>query len=413
LGIFPGGCPLLLRRCLLTLLSCLLSHALAPGAEPHGHVATLQFTSDHQLLCRNITDVQTGGARYPAIAWDRAAGSNAPITHTGSDTTRIEATVTLAVPGLPVDVPYRLEGRSSEPALCFRHEGATPAGEALTAAVMGAQPLGRGVRKVRQAIHWQLVLYPAAPQPQRIALGSTGPHIVYVTLGRPRVSADPRTVVTDVRMEWAVDCVARAQAKRGVDASAPWLVYELMARHSAAYLPTRHYGKELAWKVPETWRMQPPGASCVSIVEHVALVGNMIGLEGELAVTGFCARPDLPRRAVVGGLGDPPVRKQGPAGENWQLFLVDNMNTNKGQVGGRDGMNFYEAALELHWRGERYWYPGGTNHVYDNPDRVLQVFRTLAWAAYDFQLESWVVREVVHTYSRPGDPPPTSCPLPR
>ena len=398
---------------MLLALACAPGLSFAPAAEPRGHVAALEFTSDHRLICRNIADVLTGGPRHPDVAWNRRANSNAPITHTGGEAARIEAVVTLDVPDLPADVPYRLEGRSAEPALCFRHEGMTTGAGPLSAAVVSVQPLGRSVRKVRQPIQWRLTLNPDAPQPQAVDLGATGPHVVYVTLGKPRVTDDARTLVTDVRMEWAVDRVAKAQAKRGAAASTPWLVYELMAQHSEAYLPTRHYGKELAWKVPETWRMTPPGASCVSIVEHVALVGNMIGLEGDLAVTGFCARAAEPKKAVVGGLGDPPVRKKGADGETWQLFLVDNMNTSKGQVGGRDGMNFYEAALELSFRGEKYWYPGGTNHVYDDPDRILQVFRTLAWAAYDYQLESWIVREVVHTYSRPGDPPAVSCPLPR
>jgi hypothetical protein len=41
------------------------------------------------------------------------------------------------------------------------------------------------------------------------------------------------------------------------------------------------------------------------------------------------------------------------------------------------------------------------------------VFRTLAWATYDFSLRQWVVREVVYTYSCPGDRQPESVPLPR
>ena len=81
-------------------------------------------------------------------------------------------------------------------------------------------------------------------------------------------------------------------------------------------------------------------------------------------------------------------------------------------LGGLDGMNFYEATLQLEWRGRKFYYPGGTDRVYEAPEKVLMVFRTLAWATYDFQIGHWVVREVVHTYSRPGEKQPASVPLP-
>src|SRR5262249_1438027 len=160
------------------------------------------------------------------------------------------------------------------------------------------------------------------------------------------------------------------------------------------YLPTRHFGRDRAWKVPETWQMNPRGASCVSIVEFVVLLCDMAGIDGNVFTTAFYAGADKPSAAIQGGLGDPPVYKKGPDDERWQLFVVDDNNSRKGQVGGRGGMNYYEAALALEWKGRKYFYPGGTNRVYDSPDHVIEIFRTLAWATYDFRLEEWVVREV-------------------
>jgi hypothetical protein len=139
----------------------------------------------------------------------------------------------------------------------------------------------------------------------------------------------------------------------------------------------------------------------------------MIGLDGDIQLAAFYARPEAPLRAVRGGLGDPPIRKKGPGNETWQLFLTDENNTHKGQVGGAGGMNYYEAALELTCNGRTYFYPAGTDRVYESPDMVIRVFRTLVWAAYDYRLDSWVVREVVHTYTPPGQKQPESVPVPR
>jgi hypothetical protein len=114
---------------------------------------------------------------------------------------------------------------------------------------------------------------------------------------------------------------------------------------------------------------------------------------------------------VRGGLGDPPQFKK-VGGARWQLFLIDQRNTRQGQVGGVGGVNFYEAVLELDWRGKRYYYPGGTDRVFDAPAAILQVFHTLAWTEYDERLRDWVVREVQHTYVSPQGKFPPSVPLP-
>jgi hypothetical protein len=377
-------------------------------------LASVQFTTDHRLLCRNTTDPMTGGPRYPAVAWSRTTATNAPITHTGGSASRIGAMVEIRLDDALPAGPYVLEGISAEPALCFRQTGAKAEERVLRVAIEGQHPLGPRLRIISQPIRWTLTTQPGTSSEQRIDLGATGPHTVYVTHGRPRVTEDdPRTLVTDLRMQRVIERVAAAQARVGDAASPPWLMYELMRQAGTAYVPARHYPRAQAWKVPESWQMTPPGASCLSIVEFIALVANMAGIDGDVRLGAFYARPDEPERAIRGGLGDPPVRKQGPNTEPWQLFLTDDNNTRKGQPGGAGGMNFYEAALEFTWRGTTYYYPAGTDRVYDSPDMVIRVFRTLAWAAYDYQQDSWVVREVVHTYAPPGLKQPESVPLPR
>ncbi len=383
----------------------------AAAGELRGQVASVEFTSDHRVICENRRDLLTGGNPCPSPAWSRSPSRNAPITHTGGKESRIRGTVRVALTENLAGIRYRLDGVSEEPALCFRGEGSVT--DDLELVVEGRSPLGSRVRTIRAPIRWTLTFQPGTPAERSIALGTTGPHTVYVTLGQPRVSDDGRSIVTDRRMELAIERIAAAQSRVGDNASPPWLVYEFMRQAGERYLPGRHYPGERAWLVPESWRLQPPGASCLSIVEFATLVCNMIGVEGEVQAAAFYARPDQPRTAVHGGLGDPPIRKKGPAGEPWQLFLTDENNTTKGQVGGTGGMNFYEAALQFTWKGKTYFYPAGTDRVYDSPDMVIRVFRTLAWAAYDYGRDAWIVREVVHTYTPPGQKQPDSCPLPR
>ncbi len=395
------------------LLFCAVLAVPSVHAAPiTGSITALRCTTDHKLICNNTHDLLTGGERYPDVAWTKDPPVNAPITHTGGPEARIQVEITLSLTGVAAESPYRLLGLSEDPALSFAKEGKLTSAEDPVVLVEASKPLGRMVRKIRKKVYWSLTLYPGTKDQQTLTLGTTGPHVVYVTLGTPRGTDEDRSIVTDIRMDLTVERVAAAMKAAKDETRGPWLMWHLMAQNGDYYVPSRHYSKAKAWKLPESWAMNPKGASCISIVEFVGLVCKMIGMEGEVRTTAFYARETNPRVAVQGGLGDPPIRKRGPNNETWQLFLVDETNTNHGQVGGVGGMNYYEAVLQYERRGKTYLYPGGTNRVYDKPEKVLSVFRTLAWAAWDENVKDWVVREVVETYVRPGDKRPPSIPLP-
>jgi hypothetical protein len=396
--------------------ACLLTLPAGPScvraAEPTGHVAALRFTSDHKVICRNTIDLLTGGERYPDVAWRAEPAVNAPITHTGGSDVHIEADITLELAGIAADTPYRVEGVSAESALRFRKDGRLSGAAQEVIALEASKALGRPVRKITQKITWLLTLHPGTENARSVRLGQTGPHVVYVTRGRPHNTDEARSVVTDIRMETAVERVAAAEKAAGDKASPPGVLWELMKQNGDHYLPTRHYSKEKAWKVPESWREKPKGASCISIVEFVGLLCKMIGFEGTTATTAYYAKPPNTRQALQGGLGDPPITRKAPNNETWYLYLVDDTNTNYGLAGGVGGMNYYEAVLQYELDGKTYYYPGGTDRVWDNPENVLKVFRTLSWAAWDESVQDWVVREVVDTYIKPGEKRPRSIRLP-
>jgi hypothetical protein len=380
-------------------------------AEPpgfHAQIQALRFTSDHRLL-RRADDLLSTGEPYGDVQWRAGARSSVPISHTVGN--RIAAVLTMTVLSGEGNAHFELEGVSNEPGLCFRTEGELPTEGTIDIRLTATKSLGPAVRKIEAPVLWRLMVKADTRAPQQVSLGRTGPHVVYVTLGKPRNADQPAGLVTDRRLALAVERVAAAQQAAGLDASGPRLVYELMQQNGKHYLPTRHYRGAGAWNLPASWDKNPPGASCLAIVEFVKLVCDMIGLEGEARLAAYCARPEEPDRALRGGLGDPPQFKRvGDATQ--QLFLIDQRNTRQGQVGGVGGANYYEAVLEFDWRGKRYYYPGGTDRVFGDPAKILQVFHTLAWTEYDPQLHDWVVREVLRTYVPPDGKFPPSVPLP-
>jgi hypothetical protein len=382
----------------------------AESTSVRAAIQAIRFTSDHRLL-RRADDLLSSGEACADLHWSAQTSSCVPISHTAGSTTRIAAVVTLTVSGITTKTHFELAGVSDEPGLCFQAEGELSADGPVDIGLTAIRPIGPVVRKIEATIAWSLTVQAESQPAQRLSLGRSGPHVVYTTLGRPRNANRPAGMVTDRRLELAVARVAAAQRTAGVDASGPRLVYELMRQNGVRYLPTRHYRGVEAWHVPFSWEKEPPGASCIAIVEFVQLVCDMIGLEGETRMSAYCARPAEPGRAVRGGLGDPPDYKR-VGSADWQLFLIDHRNTRHGQVGGVGGVNFYEAVLEFDWRGKRYYYPGGTDRVFDAPDTILQVFHTLAWTEYDPRLGDWVVREVVRTYVGPTGKFPPSVPLP-
>jgi len=399
------------RWALLFLCGLVPASTRADDTVLKARVNSVEFLSDHKALHKNSKDLRNGGERYPDVVWTRDPRVNHPITHTGGEHTRVR--INLTIVGVDADTPYFLQGISDEPGLCFRAEGRLSPADDLAIDVQSTRPLTREVRKLRARILWLLTIRPGTEESDTALLGSTGPHPIFVTYGTPRHTDEARGVVTDARMEYVMARIAAATKETSKTASGPRIVYQLMAQHGQYYLPTRHFDRAEIWKVPESWRMTPAGANCISIVEFVAVLCHMVGIEGTIEINAYYALPRDPRTARKGGLGEPPLKKKGADGKEWQLFLVDEGNTSHGQVGGVGGMNFYEATLEYEWKGKRYYYPGGTYRVYDDPNHILTVFRTLAWATYDWDIKDWVVQEVVTTYMQPGDTRPPDVKLPR
>jgi hypothetical protein len=378
-------------------------------AEPAGRIEGLEFLSS-PIALRAANDLDQVGDPYPRKAWQADPPVNCPVMQVTGHSSRMGVRINLTVQGITTGTPFEIVGESTHPALCFRAEG--KAADHWVIDLKATRPVGVHIRKLRSAIVWSLILNPGTPTTQKVDLGKTGPHTVYVVPGRPRTSDDPLTAVTAPRLEWVIAELADAQKEAGLTASTPKLVHELVKIHGRCYVGARHFDRKDAWRLPDSWELDPPGASCVSIVEHLKLVCDMAGLGDQVRVARYFAREDRPETAREGGLGEPPIYKTAANGERWQLFLVEEMNSARGQVGGWGAVNYYEATLVLEHEGRRWYYPGGSDRAYDSPDQVLKIFRTLAWTRYDPFFQNWVVTEVVHTYVPPDGKAPANAALP-
>lgn len=398
---------------------------LISGVEPTRKIfiEPLEFdiTSEHGLMHRDTTNLAEPGERWGEAEWRIGRSYVVPFSHDGGKDALVKGRLKLKVAGVKPGSLIRIRGLSHEPGFNVAGEVELPgeeevAGEAaktakvrfvgepvtVVAEVKASEGLGAKVRRVSKPISWFAeVREPGEAKPSKHDLGTTAPLVGFVLRGKPRMTDEKRGTVTPRRLSIAVDRYIAAEANAGENPSSLAVVAELVGRMGKHYLPTRHYEDEQAWNVPETWVMKDPGASCFSIITYTINLLNMVGHEGDYELVTYTANLENPTRAVIGSLGTPVVRKPAVI-DYWQLFLVDDRNSRLGQAGGLGGVNFYEAVLRYKFGGRAYYMPGGTSRVYTNPDDILRVFRTMAWAKYDVWWKEWRVMRVVHTYVRPG-----------
>jgi hypothetical protein len=359
----------------------------------------LEFTSDHNAIC-NGTTVTIAGSRFPDVEWDLTVTPpvNAAITHTAgiNATNVISLTLTLDAEGIPANTAYALTGSSSENALNFSKSGTVSSGAGVTVALTADNVIGADIRKIEEKISWAINMFGIS-----VDLGDTGEHVIYTTLGAPNMSAPSNASVPNVpRMELAVPIVANAITAAGGSGNHAKTVWEIVKAEGSYYLGVSLNDNE-AWTLPSL----PNGADCISISMFVRNVGMAMGIPGsfdaEMYAAYYCVTGDAdrPQKAISGLCLNAPLVFPGDQGTpatagldpSWALALAD-MNCTKygggaapGTVGcGPDGLNAFEAAVIYTDQAARKWYfPGGTDFVYDDIDAIVQIFQTMVWVQYD------------------------------
>jgi len=387
--------------------------ALKKIQEVHARLKAVEFTSDHNLLHEDGSDLRFAGDRLADVEWESTRGRQvARLTHTAAR--NLEARALVSLNFLPAGTTVRVVGESEDGHFCLNGSSKITfggVGPCMAVVPLTAKKLMPASLSILQGeVHWQAEISIPGENTTSVELNATTYLECYLTRGTPRTEK-AASEVTAMRLRESYRRLEYATSHLGADASIVAIVHALTSHCGRYYNPQQHFERQDAWYVPNTWRYRYPGASCISICNYCSLILDQIGMEGEYKQLEIYARPDNPTKAIEGGVTSEDYVKD-VDWQRWQLFLVDDRSTRWGQVGSYGGMNNYEACIAYTWQGKTYYFPGGTDRVYDHLDQVLCVFRTLVWARWDPRRNNWQVMEVVHTYNQPGHGVPGNCKIP-
>ncbi len=381
------------------------------------NLRSIEFTTDHNLIHKNGTDITVVDVRYPDVEWQPIPTPpvNAPITHTASDTNTIGVKVTIECVGPTTDLAFNLHGTSSEAAFTFDTNDSFTGSRPKEVTITSSVAIGKEIRKFAGTINWSLTV---GTTPTCSFL--SGPHTVYTTLGTPDITApSSASIPTPERMDVAVPAVATAIADTGESTNTPKVVWQVVKTQGTYYL-----GRNLmlpsqaqTWTLPSFASDPNPGADCISIAIFVRNLCMIVGVPGTFDAKTYMAKyatvadTNRPMTAVVGSLNATKIYPgalgaplAGGLNATWFLALADiHCIGGPGAPGGigcgPNGLNAFEAAVLYTSPGGVTWYfPGGTESHFTDVNKIVQIFQTMVWL--DGTLK---VRAVDYTYP-PGGP---------
>lgn len=341
---------------------------------------SLTFTTDHDLIRDNLTDFEPTGDVFLEPKWqaDREPYEDFPISHSMGQNVGIDARFELLPFGSnPPNLALSTQGPQG---FHFQQEVSLPGGDTTVSLISTDQVEQRIQRIDQNSIEWTIRL-----DGRTFLRKVASPYRIFVTMGAPRNTSDPRYFVTWNRMNRAVQIalLAKSMNPHAIVQELVWTAgpYDL----DAGDLPN-------AWQVPDF------GGDCQLIVRFGIKVANMIDLPGEYEHTNIYAIETSPTVAIEGspydGLGYP--ERIHPT-EPWVLRLIDR----------NGGCNGFEATIKYSCGFEPRYFPGGVRAmVFDDKDAVLGIFGSLSW-----KTGVCSVQENVYLYSDPiYNPAPPPCP---
>jgi hypothetical protein len=338
----------------------------------------LTFTTDHHLMRDNNSDYGPTGTVFSKPDWTDA-GKNNPISHTMSQNVGVQLEFLVT----PSDAPsrsYKIKG-TGPTGLNFDSTINLPGGTQVIP-LTSTDQLATKVQKLTGSINWTIT-----SNSQTVLTQTTGPHIVYVTMGIPRNDGTVPNTVTQHRMERAVQQVANTNT---LD---PNLIAKGVIGAQGNFDLSKAQANE--WVVPDN------GGDCQSIVRFTSAVLNMINVPGTVEQQNIYAIETAPTKGIEDGAGgglNTHVRIN-PNGI-WQLFLIDF----SAPADGSAGCNAFESTAKFTFNGITRYYAGGTTPVGDfaNPDGVLTVFQSLSWTQFVTVggQSKCFTRQAVYTYPR-------------
>jgi len=351
---------------------------------------SLTFTSDHGLMHDNNTDYEPTGELFPEPEWDaELRPMGVPISHTMGANVAVQMSVLLLPASLPA-TQFTVHGTG--PRGFNFNEGHMIIGGYNTLSLTSTDTVEEALKWFAPSINWRF------QHNWRLSpIQEASPKLVYVTMGIPRETDYEEHMVTQIRMERAVDYASRAGSFN------PHVIVATVRDECGAY--SLEAGRDNAWYVPSE------GGDCAAIICFVEKVANMVNVPGTFEHVNIYAvddddptTPDIYEPTIgIEVSGDHWGLCEDPRGahdtEPWDLFEIDD----------DIGCNCFEAAGKLTACGVTRYYPGGVPQVvFTNKDDVLLTFATLSWTS---SADPCLVEETVHTYSDPPDPPGVpACP---
>jgi hypothetical protein len=341
----------------------------------------LGFDSDHALMLDNNTDFEPTGSPFTDPEWFPTWNppKNYPISHTMD----VNVAVNLVVNLTPVDVPaltFQVVGAS--PVAGFNFSGSTTLhGGTNLPAFTSTDRIDRTIQKITPSIRWTFTRDGSTCDDE-----TTGPHTVYVTMNTPSGTTQLDFVVTQKRMERAVQQAGAANSLNPHEIVKTVIQAQPFNLNSAPTNP---------WTVPTDT------GDCQSIVRFAEMVARQIGCPGTFAAVKVYATNTAPTIGIEVPITQ-WINAVSHTTEPWTLGLISG--------GATPGCNVFEAAAKFtHCNATRY-YPAGTSLVYTDKTEVLYVFDKMSWVLRAV-LPTCTVMSDVFTYSpKPAQAVVPNCP---
>lgn len=391
----------LLRHQIIVLI-VVISIASQSNADP-GFAALKQIDicSNNHRLRFNGESISQFGARLPDIEWT-VDSPHILVMHAAQSI--ITGTVTFQTKGVEVGSTIAVTGTAKNyysmdfSGELFLEQFDGFDNDLLTLPIKSARSLPESLERLDDEIVWTLTVTAPSGDQFRISTDKTSTITCYLVFSDNHHSLVQGAEPTPARIEHSYRRYRSATGELSLGDDLANKVHALNRQVSRYYNPANHFTNETCWNVPETWGVRGGGASCISISRYCQHVLQVLGFPGKVEVDAFWAKPEQPFVAEGGGTDAPDIFSTNRSG-SLKLYLVDNRNSAGGGRGGYGGMNNYEGALiYTDMAGEIYYFPGGTQHIYRNKDQILSVFRSLAWARYDYRAHQWQVVHVIAAY---------------
>jgi hypothetical protein len=249
--------------------------------------------------------------------------------------------------------PITIEGQSTVDFLTFRYSGMILGGLARRISMISSGSLPTRIKAYYDLpIRWKITWLGSKHEFVPVA-----GHTIFVTMNRP---LEPEEV-TYKRMAKAVEIVQQLNTLE------PYEIVKGIFQNWNNYTLATY--RDNPWELADL----PGGADCITIVRYALAILKMVGCPGEAEALVIWANPlEDPNKAIEQNAKERPLGLHGigshPEHSDWSPGLLD----------GSWHSNMFEAALKFEHAGKTKYFGGGAG-IYDTAQKVLEIFRCLAW----------------------------------